>query len=102
MGRSITVSFRDLHKKLSPNQWNFITAGIKPQVVGNDTMVQVPCECGHSTARRYPARYCGPRRQACHRQSDGKVEPGDTFEGIWVDGFNTFVEEKSDHPRKPK
>ena len=71
-------------------------------MVGNDTMVQVPCECGHSTAKRYPARYCGPRRQACHRQSDGKVEPGDTFEGIWVDGFNTFVDEKSDHPRKPK
>ena len=51
------------------------------------------CECGESTAKRYPGRFCGPRRQTCHRQGNGEVDPGDTFEGIWVDGYNTFKNE---------
>ena len=69
-----------------PNSFNF-AASI--EAVSNTT-VQVPCECGQSSAMRYPGRYCGPHRQACHRQDNGEVDPGDTFEGIWVDGYNTF------------
>ena len=56
----------------------------------SNTTVQVPCECGQSSVKRYPGRYCGPQRQACHRQDNGEVDPGDTFEGVWVDGYNTF------------
>ena len=61
----------------------------------NATTMAVPCECAQSTVKRYPGRYCGPQRQACHRINNGKVDPGTTFKGLWVDGFNTFYHNKS-------
>ena len=64
----------------------------------NETM-KVPCECGQSTVKRYPGRYCGPNRKGCSRKVKGTDDPIHTLDEVWVDGNNTFHHTKSHIPK---
>ena len=70
-----------------------------PAKVVNTTMMEVPCQCGQSTIKRYAGKFCGPRRQPCTRKEKNADDPIGTLENVWVDGNNTFYHKKSDMPQ---
>ena len=70
-----------------------------PVKMVNSTTVEVPCQCGQSTIKRYTGRYCGPKRQPCTRTEKNADDPVGTLENVWVDGANTFHHKKSDMPK---
>lgn len=66
-----------------------------PVKVLKSKMVQVPCQCGASTMKRYPGRFCGPKRHPCNPKDGPASHKGDTSEGIWVlDGHASIYHEK--------
>ena len=64
----------------------------------NSTTLEVLCQCGQSTIKRYTGQYCGPKRQPCTRSQKNADDPVGTLENVWVDGNNTFHQKKSDMP----
>ena len=100
LGRSIKVSTPS-HNQYSKGSSLFhihISAGIKAV---NSTMVEVPCQCGQSTVKRYTGKFCGPRRLPCTRTEKNADDPVGTLENVWVDGNNTFYHKKSDIKDEP-
>ena len=65
----------------------------------DSTTVEVPCQCGQSTIKRYTGKFCGPKRQPCNRKEKNPDDPDvGTLENVWTDGKNTFHHKKSDMP----
>ena len=61
-----------------------------------DSMVEIQCQCGQTTVKRYTGMYCGPHRRPCTRKEKGVNDPISTSENVWVDGNNTYHHKKSD------
>ena len=62
----------------------------------DSTMVEIQCQCGQTTVKRYTGRYCGPHRRPCTRKEKGVNDSISTLENVWVDGNNTYHHKKSD------
>ena len=62
----------------------------------DSTRVEIQCQCGQTTVKRYTGRYCGPHRRPCTRKEKGVNDSINTLENVWVDGNNTYHHKKSD------
>ena len=100
LGRCIKVSTPS-HNQYSKQGSLFSKHLAAPIKDVNSTMVEVPCQCGQSTVKRYTGKFCGPRRLPCTRTEKNADDPAGTLENVWVDGNNTFHHNKSDIKDSP-